>query len=349
VSLFAVVALAACGWWMSGRPGNGGGDRLTFAHQIHVEDFGMLCDECHAGVADATDLSQSLLPQEDVCLDCHDREDECTSCHSNPDMLTPGMAVTAAPDLGFSHADHLERVDNECETCHVGAADATQLPLEPITMDTCLECHNHQAQYDRAECTPCHTTFREVPLRAVAEFEHGAGWMGQHGMLARSEGMACYQCHTESQCAECHSQVAPAMSVRLYPDQVDRTLLHRGDWLSTHAIEARADADMCGRCHEPSTFCQDCHTEQGRTPLVADPRSPHPPGWVGPGGDNFHGREARLQINSCASCHDQGPASNCVQCHAVGRVGGNPHPEGWDDRHELEDAAGDPMCRVCHN
>ena len=165
--------------------------------------------------------------------------------------------------------------------------------------------------------------------------------MARRGLQARSQARSCQQCHADSSCSECHSQVAPTVNARLFPEAVERPLLHRGDWRTVHAIEARADGDTCLRCHQPRQ-CVRCHEQHGLVSGVAGGRAPHPPGWATPGGA-FHGDEARLQIESCAACHDQGAASNCVRCHRVGGIGGNPHPPGWDN----EDV-GEPMCQICH-
>jgi len=51
---------------------------------------------------------------------------------------------------------------------------------------------------------------------------------------------------------------------------------------------------------------------------------------------------------SCASCHDQGAQSNCVQCHKVGGIGGDPHPPGFRSRHNLNEARSDGRCVACH-
>jgi hypothetical protein len=86
------------------------------------------------------------------------------------------------------------------------------------------------------------------------------------------------------------------------------------------------------------------------TPQLASglSRSPHPPGFSFPGSPDFHGPAARRDIASCASCHDQGAASNCVSCHRVGGIGGNPHPASWLARHDAREIAGNGMCLACH-
>jgi hypothetical protein len=74
--------------------------------------------------------------------------------------------------------------------------------------------------------------------------------------------------------------------------------------------------------------------------------SPHPAGWLGgdPGSRDFHGTAARRDVALCASCHDRGPATNCIQCHKVGAYGGNPHPPGFHSSQGIHEG----MCRYCH-
>ena len=56
-----------------------------------------------------------------------------------------------------------------------------------------------------------------------------------------------------------------------------------------------------------------------------------------------------MNIAQCATCHDQGRNSNCVSCHKVGGMGGNPHPPGFVDQHPREEINSNNMCRACHD
>lgn len=114
-----------------------------------------------------------------------------------------------------------------------------------------------------------------------------------------------------------------------------------------HAIEAKANPVLCRRCHGTS-FCENCHSLQNLTSNSLDPRNPHPPGWTIPGSPQFHGVAAQRDITSCASCHDQGPSTNCIKCHRVGGVGGNPHPLGWLSHHGYQEMRSNPICLYCH-
>jgi hypothetical protein len=82
--------------------------------------------------------------------------------------------------------------------------------------------------------------------------------------------------------------------------------------------------------------------------MSASIHAPHPPGYGVRGGEAFHGEDARLRIDTCVACHDQGPASNCVECHRVGGIGGNPHPSGWKDRFGTSERDVQTMCSYCH-
>jgi hypothetical protein len=131
---------------------------------------------------------------------------------------------------------------------------------------------------------------------------------------------------------------------------VQRDLIHRGDFISRHQIEAGADPTSCRKCHG-SRFCDSCHTQQnltGRTPLgPLSARDPHPTGWANDkGGGNFHGNAARKNIVACAACHDNGADATCVGCHQSGGIGGNPHPSGW--KKKTADIGKNPMCGICH-
>lgn len=362
--LFSTVV--ACSWWMSGRPGWEAADdeegaqseeptiveiqpvdTIIFDHSWHVGGVGFGCVDCHANVATANDLSENQSPAMDDCSMCHEL-DNCEMCHTDLDARLE--LVPVAVNLGFSHSNHLSRAGDDCTLCHTDVMESAALPLAVPTMDGCLGCHNHEEDYAAGRCDHCHPNLQEQPLAALAEFDHVGDWTQTHGLLARAESASCMACHGESMCADCHSSVAPDMPAALFPEAVDRSLLHRGDWLATHSLEARTTPDACARCHShEADFCEDCHTVSMLTPASTNPVGLHPAGWLNPSDPDFHGVEARLHINSCAACHDQGAASNCVECHAVGRVGGNPHPVGWGDDDDLDDAHQDPMCRICHS
>ena len=333
------LSLGACAWWMAGRPSWSQLDRLIFSHGVH-EGNDVECDTCHEGVEVAAGFERSYLPAEEICLDCHEREDNCSECHTRVENHRPRERLHR---VGFSHRQHLEQEGMECQRCHGAVMEVGD--TEPAH-ETCFECHVHQEQYAAASCLGCHPAMRQMPLRAVAEFDHAGDWMARHGLQARSQGAACAQCHTETSCSDCHSQVAPSTTFRLYREETGRALLHRGDYISIHGIEARVDGATCLRCHQNPGYCESCHQRNGVSADGSASRIPHPPGWAVRGGGAFHGTDARVHIETCAACHDQGAASGCVRCHQVGGIGGNPHPPGW--RRSRAEIAQNVVCLTCH-
>ena len=354
------VVFGACAWWMAGRRQVRPPDAIVFDHALHADEWDG-CSDCHQGVATSTALEVGLRPEEEkACGACHDADErqDCGMCHTDVSHVKRRRAsgereqTLAAPrSLGFSHAAHLTRTAGQCQACHGDVAQQSSMPLPAITMETCTEgCHVHAQDYAEARCTHCHTTLQEMPIAAVAEYRHGSDWMRQHGALARSQGAHCDQCHQQSTCVGCHSRVTLASVADLFPEELRSRQLHRGDYATSHAVDARLRPASCVRCHtNPASDCASCHAAAGVAAFGDPTRSPHPPEYVFPGGA-FHGTEARVNVVRCAACHDRGGVSDCVSCHAVGGIGGNPHPVGWSKRHELDgsEQGRRAVCGACH-
>ena len=215
-------------------------------------------------------------------------------------------------------------------------------------MASCLGCHEHQEQFDQGRCEVCHVDLSQYPLEPISAFSHESNWVKLHPTAARSATASCGKCHDQTYCSTCHdAQTVPIPVETRFPERVDDDFqIHRGDWLSRHSLEAQAARSLCERCHSPA-FCNNCHVAQNLSPAGTNPRDPHPPGWAFPG-PNSHATAARNDIGSCQACHDQGPASNCVGCHKVGGIGGNPHPAGFLARHNPAQIHRSSMCLYCH-
>jgi hypothetical protein len=193
----------------------------------------------------------------------------------------------------------------------------------------------------------CHADLTRYELRPVTAFKHGPGFLRSHGADARAAGESCATCHEQSFCSDCHAKTAPAKPDLLMPERVLAEFIHRGDFISRHAMEARADPALCLRCHGTSG-CDSCHEAQRLSTSAANPLNPHPASWRVATGARLHADAARQNIASCAGCHDQGAASICVDCHRVGGMGGNPHPKGWSSRHPKSEISSNGMCLSCH-
>jgi hypothetical protein len=317
-------------------------DEILFSHDFHAKmDFD--CDTCHKGVAEATDLSRSYLPKEATCLECHAEKKEggeCGFCHADPKH--PATYVFRDVASRMPHVRHTA-AKVACATCHTQLSEPNQPAVTKADHESCMSCHTpHGEQYAKGSCETCHTDLGRFAVAPVASFSHQGDFIKSHGDQARTSMETCAKCHDQTSCAECHSRsVATKIELR-YPDDVTSNFIHRGDYVSRHPVEARADSASCARCHGKST-CESCHTLNNLTTAAADPRMPHPPGF-----GTSHGAAARADIASCASCHDQGEASVCVTCHKVGGIGGNPHPSSWLARHDAKEQTTNGMCAACH-
>ncbi len=349
VSLLLLVAgaLAAGCTAKSTRKAEAESPPYVFPHKDHVEND-VACTNCHAGVQQATKLQADVrhvkLPAQpgDACSGCHDTVPAITI----PARKTPF-------ELNFDHAAHLPRVKGDCKRCHKDLPEKGARSYEAPQMGVCTSCHNHQADFAEARCTPCHKDLKSYELKPVSAFSHRGDWLRTHGDLARPSAQACAACHDQTYCANCHSAAtAPTRPSIRWPEQVESDFIHRGDYVSRHMIEAGAQPQTCRRCHG-SAFCQACHEQQGVAALgLPTDRRVHPDNWVQVPGGGQHAPSARANIVTCAGCHDQGGNSVCVQCHRSaalgGGIGGNPHPPGWGSRHKVEDQHKQKVCIVCH-
>ncbi|HVN32339.1 MAG TPA: cytochrome c3 family protein [Thermoanaerobaculaceae bacterium] len=341
-----VVAVLVVGWAWSARAG----EPLTIDpnHAGHVK-AGLECLTCHETIFDETALGQpGAFPKESKCLGCHKKEKEagkCGMCHLNADK--PGTYPKREPYLIMNHAKHLEK-DEKCEVCHLTLPARGQVEKPVPPMKTCLSCHNHDDQFKNGQCYACHLDLTHFPLKPETAFSHTINFTRVHPTTARSTSAACETCHQQQFCADCHAARTRPMKVEeILPDRPDRNFIHWGDFLTRHSIEARGNEAACQKCH-PVSFCADCHKKQRLTPDSNNPLNPHPSGWLTTGSPSFHGTAARRDIVSCASCHEQGAASNCVSCHRVGGPGGDPHPFGWTGKHPASEINRNSMCLSCH-
>ncbi len=314
----------------------------VFPHVTHLEKIAcgapgtpacLTCATCHEGVRQA---GNDPYPTVKACTKCHEKD------------ASTKFAQAAPPKregIFFPHERHLGQpgIRGQCVKCHAGVADATGQEATFPPMSTCLSCH--QRDFDAGTCTPCHTGSDLATLKPRSFMRHDATWIRHHGPSATRSQLVCNQCHKQSDCEGCHDQKQPLTAEQRRPDAVEASLVHRGDFITRHPMEARSQPATCLRCHQPST-CNACHVERGVSGGAVGSANPHPPGWVGPnaGSRDFHGREAKRNLVACAACHDAGPATNCIVCHKVGGSGGNPHPHGWSSSR----STGASMCRYCH-
>jgi len=329
----ACVALAAC----AGILGLRTSAPESFPHRKHVV-AGVSCTRCHTGLDKPGDALH--LPGDATCTtECHAKPHDtrsCVGCHVS--SLAVAELIEARDHLKFDHRRHLSTAKGNCMRCHDAVAEGAARMRPP--MATCFRCHDDARNTRR--CDACHRNLADEGTLPATHLAHDGDWMREHGARASSSGDLCETCHKQSYCASCHGQTVPALpAVTRFADPF-RASVHRAGFSARHALEARSDPGACSTCHAPER-CASCHVAKGVAGLRD--RQPHPPGWVGlTSSDNQHGREARRDPASCASCHGGAGEKLCVGCHAVGGVGGNPHPAGWSSRQPLTAMP----CRMCH-
>ena len=317
------------------KPEAQGPQPYKFPHGIHVES-GVACVECHAPILKATSFKENVL---DVAIPT--KSEVCSACHDPIPDYKPVQRF--APTVRFDHAGHLPRLKgakDECQACHTKftepGTDAAPVPA----MATCTACHNHAQDFAVGRCTPCHRDLRKYE-KPVKEYTHAADFLQTHGKWAKQSVTTCASCHDQTMCSQCHTATTRPMPPSVqFPEKVASEFIHRGDWISRHAMEQAADPTSCSKCHGTG-YCQSCHAFQGIAPGGATVRDPHPSNWIA-----FHGSVARQNILSCAGCHNQGANSLCVACHRVGGIGGNPHPPGW--KGTASQVGSNPTCKICH-
>ncbi len=341
LSVVIILFSASCNKILSSHK-----DTLIFSHKLHVTANGIECLTCHSGIDTTTTTSGNFVPKMDVCFQCHsDAQNKCTMCHTDPDKAMPFPVEKR--DIVFSHQSHLSRVKNDCTYCHTRISlETAPAPGNLPTMQVCLTCH--QKDYDTLQCSGCHTSLSSLSIERLSHFTHNAGFKNNHGVIARTDINSCEQCHQLSFCDTCHNTNAKILPSIRYPEAPQQPLIHRGDWLAVHSIDAQQDPSSCYRCHSASS-CRECHLRNGvaanGSPNTA---SPHPAGTdflFNTASPQFHGKLARQNINTCASCHSGGADAVCVQCHKVGGIGGNPHPSDFRSSLNMNK---DKVCLVCH-
>jgi hypothetical protein len=326
----------------------------AFPHKYHVEEEELACAECHDSALDSRSSADNLLPDNTLCLDCHDEGDVRLDWPA------------AEREILFDHAWHIDQVSMECATCHQGLDDEGWRTTGYLpAMDDCMSCHNGSAA--PRDCETCHTLDRALLTPDTHEFD----WNTEHGATARMEDASCMPCHSVNECQECHDgsllieqmSLGAARQPPFAPQLVGSSgnivqAVHGLNFRFLHGIEARGKGTDCVTCHELDSgdFCAECHNPMDRAGLR--------PAWHGIGnwvtvgvgsGGGRHGELARQDIETCAACHDnQGGDPACLQCHMDRTPGMGNDPRTHDTSFASDMGDGDfhdddgAVCFTCH-
>lgn len=308
-----------------------------FDHRQHRKVF-PTCQGCHPG---ALDSAKSFWPTAEDCAECHDGTVEKRVDWRPPSGRTPS-------NLRFSHTGHAEEAVERlpadsvrCASCHI-ARGASWMAVERPIVRQCFDCHGmrteHLAAPDSA-CGTCHMTLAEatsLPRERVGRFpeppsHREPGFIERHGDLATPKAADATSADVARSCATCHAR----------------------------------------------EFCITCHVNAPEVPaiqaLASDERSlaihvelEAPAGHSAPDFLMHHGRAARRESETCATCHTQ---QSCLTCHVAqpgvavalhasgpGRAPGPSlerkrplsHGDDFTDVHARLASAAPKSCKACH-
>jgi len=135
---------------------------ISYNHNLHVEDEGLECIDCHDTAEDA---AYATIPVLEVCIDCHDTEPVSES----PDEAMLIAHIEGGIEIGwnriysvpshvyFSHRRHVTLGELDCSVCHGAVSEQTQpvvAPVTPLSMDWCMDCHYENKVIN--DCLACH-------------------------------------------------------------------------------------------------------------------------------------------------------------------------------------------------
>jgi len=258
-------------------------DFIIFPHQLHLDDLELECDLCHEDVAESISLTTRLLPEKDICSDCHDDDtatDECSACHKNEEDPQPYRERPFRPGPIFSHSFHLEKRPN-CTDCH-----------EYIYTD---EGDSPSKVWMEGNCQDCHQSIRPE--------HHTLNWVSIHGTQVNQTTLQnCNLCHRSTSCDACHQL------------QQFEPKVHPVAYLLSHGFDARMGVLDCSSCHDVLYDCQNCHRQNSVMPMDHNLLN-----WVGSefmlenGG--MHSSAALDAPEICQACHNPASENTCLRCH----------------------------------
>jgi hypothetical protein len=105
------------------------------------------------------------------------------------------------------------------------------------------------------DCAGCHADAWGAMNHKTADF------YSKHRFYAASSRQACASCHQESFCSDCHAHKEEIKPSDKFTDSPERSLPHRGDYLSQHKIDGRINPVSCAKCHgrQNNERCAICH------------------------------------------------------------------------------------------
>jgi len=146
---------------------------LIFSHKMHAVDMDIKCENCHNKVDNSDKSTDKLIPEMEICEECHDTKSpnsNCDLCHKSLKDLY--LKPDSHRNVNLFVVNHKNNVYtksiNYCQNCH--------------KEDTCLSCHEGRIDRD----------------------VHNRNFRFHHSISARSNPQSCDLCHRKQFCKECH-------------------------------------------------------------------------------------------------------------------------------------------------
>ena len=260
-------------------------------------------------------------------------------------------------EIYFSHANHIKRGLNDCNTCHNYEEDLT--PKWP-KMAKCLMCHKKNCDSGNAEsCKFCHTgsgkklkVVHHIPKKyGDLKFTHKVHLENKIECLHCHKGITtslaitqdlipdmlgtCIPCHkqrgeSQTACSVCHKHIKNDRMPLYHEDQ---WVQHKElNWIKKHGREFYYNQDYCKRCHNDLDKCVACHQDQ-------KPKN-HNNAWR----RKTHGFAASWDRKKCSVCHQE---DFCERCHSSTKPLN--HNAVWAGKSHGSAALGNQnQCAVCH-
>ena len=132
-------------------------------------------------------------------------------------------------------------------------------PTLAIVLLACAEtaslAKKHPVELVKAPlCTDCHADGRTA-------LNHTLDFSTRHKFYAAHQRQTCAVCHEIAFCSDCHANKEGMKPSDKYKDSPDRSLPHRGDYLTQHKIDGKVNPALCFTCHgrQNNERCKTCH------------------------------------------------------------------------------------------
>ncbi len=330
------------------------------------------CDDCHK--------EEFYKPPGKFCQNCHVEVDVTTEGATTMQPF-PARGSKKVLASNFSHADHLDNDEMEsavgfhvdCSDCH-SRDEKTGDPVLP-RHDACVRCHEGKSKniMSMSDCQGCHLQSNvdivqgRVMITEGLIFSHGdhvkdrvganIGCGSCHADVAASSDMRdvsipkmqeCAKCHQDpkrtpervriARCQVCHEGIVDGNTPRTHLAASTLPENHNLEFRTNHAEQAMDKDSNCQYCHDnlsgsPRDSCFQCHE-------VMRPKD-HMLGWR----NENHGREASVDRDRCATCHQ---ADYCTACHSIPPRSHQPLGEFRLGGHAEIARFGLSSCMACH-